>query len=121
MPLYEYQCQACAADFDIVKRMAEIDRKESCPACGFENGPRSRKISRSNFTGASDWNTQHYSPALGMVVKNNREARQIAKQRGLIEVGNESPEKIHKAMEKQREETREQRWKDAERVKLYED
>jgi hypothetical protein len=40
--------------------------------------------------------------------------RKIAKSRGLEEIGNEKPEKIHDHFEKQREETKAQRWADAE-------
>lgn len=120
MPIYEYRCHECAAGFDVVKPVAELDRSEPCPKCNTVCGSSSRQISRTNFTGASDWNTQTFHPALGQVVKNNRHARQLAKERGMIEVGNEKVETVHKHFEKQREETREQRWKDAERVKTYE-
>ena len=120
MPIYAYRCP-CATEWDVAKPMAELDRAEACPKCGAVNGAGSRLIQRANISGAGDWNTQCFHPALGQVVRNNAHARQIAKSRGMIEVGNEAPEKIHKACEQQRADTREQRWKEADRVKLYDD
>lgn len=115
MPTYEYNCQ-CGNQWDVIKRVADIDEVELCDKC---QRLGDRQISRTSFAGAADWNTQHFSPALGKVVKNNREARQLAKDRGMLEVGNEKPEVIHKHFDTQREDTREQRWKDADRVKVY--
>ena len=120
MPIYLYKCRECAADWDVAKSMAQLDRAEECPSCLAANGSSSRVMQSVNFTGAGDWNTQTFHPALGTVVRNNAHARQIAKSRGLIEVGNEAPEKIHSACEKQRADTRDERWKDADRVKVYE-
>lgn len=120
MPIYAYRC-TCAAEWDVAKPMAELDRLEACPKCGAENGAGSRLIQRANFSGAGDWNTQCYHPALGQVVRNNAHARQIAKSRGLIEVGNEKPETLHKIAADTQRETREQRWREADRVKLYDD
>ena len=114
MPIYEYRCSDCQADWDVVKSMSQLERKETCPACGRENGCKSRLPPRgTSFSGASDWNTQHFSPALGRVVKNHRHARQVAKEKGMIEVGNESPDKIHKHFDDQRQETRKKRWESA--------
>ncbi len=78
-----------------------------------------RQIQRANFTQANDWNTQTFNPALGCYTRNTRHARQIAKSRGMEEVGTESPEKIHKHYEKQQEATRAARWDDAMKDKVY--
>jgi hypothetical protein len=99
--------------------VADLDRPEPCPKCASDCDSACRLIARTNFTGASDWNTQTFHPALGQVVRNNRHARQIAKERGMIEVGNEKVETVHKHFEKQREDTRAERWKEADRVKQY--
>lgn len=115
-PVYPYECETCSKHWDVVKSVASIDRPEQCEGCG---KPGVRRIAKTNFTGASDWNTQTFHPALGCEVKNNRHARQIAKERGLIEVGNEKVETVHKYFDRQRKETAENRWKEADRVKLY--
>jgi putative FmdB family regulatory protein len=119
LPTYEYACPSCKAGFDIIKSVKAIDQVETCPKCSSSCDSSARQISRTNFTGASDWNTQTFHPALGQVVRNNKHAAQIAKSRGMIEVGNEKVETVHAHFEKQREETREQRWKDADKVKVY--
>lgn len=31
--IYAYRCTACSHDFEVVKRLAEIDRVETCPVC----------------------------------------------------------------------------------------
>lgn len=121
MPTYVYRCRECQADWDVVKPMSQIDRLEDCPACGKCNGSNSRQLQASYFTGASDWNTQTWNPGLGCYTKSDKHARDIAKGRGLIEVGNEKPETLHKMAEETRKATREQRWKDAEKVKVYDD
>ena len=121
IPTYVYRCPDCRTEFDVIKRIADIDNLESCPECCAFCNPATRQIARVNFTGAADWNTQSWNPALGCYTRNTRHARQIAKSRGMEEVGTEPPEKIHAAFERQQAETREQRWKDAERDKIYGD
>ena len=106
-------------EWDVIKRIAEIDNPEQCPECGLE-GRRLLQAPMLDRSAASDWNEQTWHPALGCYTKSNAHARKIAKSRGLEEVGTEKPEAIHKAFEKQREETREKRWAEADRVKVYE-
>lgn len=48
-------------------------------------------------------------------MKNNREARALAKQMGMTEVGTEKPEKIAAHFEKAREEKRERSYEDIHR------
>ncbi len=122
MPTYDYVCQLCSADFDVIKSMADIERIEECPACGRECDRNDRQISRPNLVGLQACTESAYrDPSLGVVVKDRKHAAKIAKERGYIEVGNEKPDAIHSHFEKQRQETRDQRWKDADRVKLYGD
>lgn len=122
MPTYEYLCSLCSVDFDVSKRIADIEREEECPACGHVNKSDARQVSRSNLVGLQHCTESAYhDPALGVVVKDRKHAAKIAKDRGYIEVGTEKPETIHRHFETQRQETREQRWKDADRVKVYED
>lgn len=106
-------------EWDVVKRIAEIDNPEACPECGKE-GRRQLQAPMLDRTAAGDWNTQTLHPALGCYTRSNKHARQIAKARGLEEVGNESPEKIHKHFETQQSETRQRRWDEALKEKVYE-
>ncbi len=121
MALYVHRCPDCRHEFEVVKPMSAIDELESCPECAAFCNPHTRLMQRVGFTGAGDWNTQDFNPGLGCYTKSTKHARQIAKSRGLEEVGNEKLETLHKTFDKQREDTRAARWYDAERDKLYED
>ncbi|OGG94025.1 MAG: hypothetical protein A2508_05620 [Candidatus Lambdaproteobacteria bacterium RIFOXYD12_FULL_49_8] len=46
MPLYEYQCQACGKQQELIRKIAEADDK-TCPACGAEG--LERQTSRTSF------------------------------------------------------------------------
>lgn len=99
MPNYPYRCTTCEHEFEVVKRVADIDSAEQCPEC---NSVSERYIGRTHFYGADDWNKQEYNPAFGKSLT-PQQARKEAKKRGMIEVGNENPDKIHKHFEKERE------------------
>lgn len=119
MPTYSYRCRAyeCAHEWDVVKKISEIDLPEHCSRC---EQPGERVLTAA-FIGlaAGDWNRVEYNPGLGCWTKSWKHGREIAKSRGLEEIGNESPEKVHRHFDRQREETREMRWRDADREKLY--
>lgn len=104
---YAYRCPSCNSEEEIIKGVSDIDRLEPCPKC---NHAMERYIDRFHFYGANDWDTAQYCPALGQIVKSNKHRRQIAKARGLEEVGNEDPNKLHKHYEKQREKAFEDSW-----------
>lgn len=117
-PTYEYRCPR-GHEWDVVKRIADIDEVERCASCDFMG---ERQVTLPSGTiGASDWNSQTFNPALGCFTKSDRHARQIAKAKGYEEVGNEKPEVIHKHFDDQKTREREQRWADADREKLYGD
>lgn len=108
MPLYKYECQDCQIINDIVKPMSESSREEKCDKCS----TILRRIYTSfHVIGASVENAE-YNPGLGCVVKNKRHREEIAKQRGLTEIGNDfgSGEKMQKHFEKKRKDEREKAW-----------
>lgn len=115
--IYEYKCPA-GHQFDVIKSLADIDRPEPCPDC-HEIAARQISLVRIDKEAAGGWNQQSWNPALGQWTKSTKEARRIAKSRGMEEVGTEPVDNLHKAAEKRREEIREERWKDADRDKLY--
>lgn len=96
MPTYEYACNKCLKEFDIIKRVVQIDDPEECPAC--ESKDVKRHISRTHFYGASDWDNKEYNPGLGIITRNKKHRDREAKARGLIEVGNED---VHSHMDRQ--------------------
>jgi hypothetical protein len=93
--IYVYTCPTCKKNIDVVKGVAEIDREELCE-CG---AVLERLISRTFFYGADDWHGDEYHPGLGCVVKSRKHANQIARARGLEELGTEPLDKIHSAEE----------------------
>lgn len=103
MPIYAYRCPNCEHRFEVYKSVRYINNIEHCEKCSTISN---RVMSLTNFSGADDWNTQHFSPALGKWVKSNSELRREAKRRGLEEVGNEKPETLHKIAEKRNQEIR---------------
>lgn len=94
----------------MIKSVRHIDDVESCPNCG-EVGERYISAQQS-FSGADDWDTAHYSPAFGKVMRSNRHARQEAKARGWEEMGTECPEKTLNQFEKDREKKIQSRYDD---------
>lgn len=110
MATYDYFCEKCDADFEIIKSIKDYNKKEPCPSCGNE-GERifSCKV---HILGAKIENAE-YNVGLGCITKSKKHRDEIAKSRGLIEVGNECPEKTEKAYSKQREEKRKRVWDEA--------
>ena len=97
---YDYLCDSCGHKWDVIKSVRHIDDPENCEKCSTAGR---RIITRTHFYGASDWNNQRYSPALGRVVNSSLEERKLAKERGYIEMGNECPNKTIDTMERDRE------------------
>lgn len=109
MPTYPYKCEA-GHDWDVIKRVAEMRDPENCPECG-ELGKR--YISRTYFYGASDWDNAEYCPALGQNVRSNKHRQQLARERGLEEVGNENMDKIAKEYRRDVEKEKEKGYEEA--------
>lgn len=88
--LYEFRCSSCVKSFDVVRPVSEYDAAAFCPDCGHEGTrvPFPRKL---HLTGTKV-QEKYFNPALGCVTTDS-EAKQIAKERGMIEVGNERVEK----------------------------
>jgi len=93
--IYPYECNKCGNTFDVYKRISEIDNIETCPSCESECDSSCRRIAAGFFNGEKQEDA-YYNPALGQVVKSTKHARQIAKQKGFIEIGTETPDTIHK-------------------------
>lgn len=101
MPVYEWECQDCKKSFDLIRSFQEYNLPASCDACQSFN--TIRLISRFSFYGASGWDSASFNPGLGCITKNTKHAEQIAKERGLIPLGNESCEKTISSQERRAE------------------
>lgn len=110
---YEYYCPSCKNIFDVIKSAKDMERNETCNECG-DFGERKFVPSRVFFSKTS---VQHaeYNPGLGCVTNNSQHRAEIAKRKGLEEIGNENPDKIANKFEKDREERRERNWADADK------
>lgn len=109
---YEYKCTACAGHFDVYKSVKDLDRNETCPQCG-EFGERQFVPQKVHFSGTKVQDAE-YSPGLGAVVKNKYERSELAKRKGLVEIGNDykTPDNIHKESDGILEAKRKKRWEE---------
>jgi hypothetical protein len=114
-PIYPYECDQ-GHSWEVAKPLSAIDAEERCSLCG-EVGGRQIALVAIDKTAASSWQPT-WNPGLGQVVKSAGHAKRLAKEKGLIEVGTEKPETIHKHFDKQREDAYKARWAD-DRVKVY--
>jgi putative FmdB family regulatory protein len=108
---YVYQCQKCDHVFDVIKSVKDIDVNETCPQCG-EYAERQFVPSRVHFMGTKVEHAE-YNPGLGCVVRNSSHRKELAKQMGLEEVGNQDMNAWAKRAEKEREERNEKRYEQA--------
>lgn len=95
----------------MIKSVREIDSPEACPSC-HESAVRQFVPRRTYLNGTSVENYE-YNPGLGCIVKNSKHRKEIAKSRGLEEIGNEPLEKIHKKFDSDRVEKREKAYEQA--------
>ena len=106
MASYLYLCEKCDKEHTIIKSMYDSARVEQCPDCQVQ---LLRVYTAPHIVGASVQEAE-YNPGLGMVVKNKRHREEVARQRGLIEVGNETPKTLHRESVIKREQEREKEW-----------
>tara|TARA_R110000796_G_scaffold251188_2_gene382031 strand:+ start:2089 stop:2421 length:333 start_codon:yes stop_codon:yes gene_type:complete len=107
MPEYPYQCQDCEKEFTSIKRVADIDNKETCPKCGNSKTKRQIALSNPEYSSAGQ---PYYEPALGCIIKGKGHRSRILKERGLEEIGNTSIDTMHKDLEVQREKRVAREW-----------
>lgn len=106
---YPYRCLKCRHEWDVIKHHSRIDERETCPECGSQ--PAQRYIASGFFYGEKVEDAE-YNPAFGQVVRNKAHRRELAKQRGMVEIGNESPEAIHRHFDQERESRAKRRYDD---------
>jgi len=107
MPIYDYSCDKCEKDFEVLKSIKEYDGIDTCPKCG--NLGRRLLSCKIEFLGTKIEDAE-FNPGLGKITKNKRHRDELAKRAGLIEVGNESTDSIHKHFDKQRADKIKKSW-----------
>lgn len=64
MPLYEYRCNECGAEFEMMLRFSEADRRPVCPKC--ESSQTQKKLSSvASFGAATSGSTGNSSASCG--------------------------------------------------------
>lgn len=109
MPWYDYACEKCDKDYEIIKSIKEYDGQDPCPECGIVG---SRKLSKNIFFTGTKIEDAEYNPALGTITKSKKHRDELAKRMNLVEIGNEKPETIHNIFDKSREEKRKKAYDD---------
>jgi hypothetical protein len=122
MPIYKFFCDKCDDDFESVQSIggsgrktlkelkAQPKRMAKCPTC--ENVSTKLVFSHQIYFVGASVESAEYNPAFGQVVKNSRHRKDLAKEKGMIEIGNEKPESLHKKFEKDRAEKLKKSWDD---------
>ena len=110
MPTYPYKCPSCNKSHDIIKKIADIDIIEKCSSCQTEMGPKCRLVTGGEFMYAAVEESE-YNVGLGCVTHGRKHRAQIARDRGLEEIGNsEDPRKTWDRLEKDREQKTKRGW-----------
>jgi len=97
---YPYECPTCHHDTDIIKSVDDIENVELCPIC---DTIMDRLIVGGSCFMGEKIEEAEYNPGLGCIVNNKKHRDEIAKRKGLIEIGNEDPQKIQSGYDKARE------------------
>ena len=101
MPIYPYECESCGHTYEVVKSVRDINNVEHCEKCNSLTKRRIALRQSIDKTAASDWDRMEYNPGLGKALT-PMQARKEAKSKGLVEIGTEPVEKIHKHFDKVR-------------------
>lgn len=119
--IYDWDCPSvsCNSRWEVVTTVAQRDEPTSCPVCGTAGIRSEVYLVNVDRVAAGDWNRVEFNPGLGQWTKSWKHGREIAKARGLEEVGNTAPEALHKHADTTKADTRERRWQDAVKDKLY--
>ncbi len=107
MPEYPYSCCSCGTKFAVYKRISAIDAVEACPDCGGDDTVRTIALVAIERSSAVQ---PYYEPALGTVIKSKSHKASILKARGLEEVGNSDPDRLHKDLDQAREKRMADAW-----------
>jgi putative FmdB family regulatory protein len=70
MPLYDYSCESCSKEFDLLLSVSERGLPQSCPDCG---SPARKILSKPNFNlPGDDWPSKNLRIKQQMAEKNRR-------------------------------------------------
>lgn len=87
--IYEFLCKKCNAIDEVIRHHLDLDEPVVCTEC---NSKMDRHYTAPNVKIQGE-SIPYFHPAFGQVVNSDSHAQQLARERGLVEVGNED---IHK-------------------------
>jgi len=93
--IYEYDCPKCQEIVEVVKSMHDAARVEHCIIC---DNVMERLWNAPQIIGAKVEEAE-FNHGLGCVTKSKNHRNEIAKRKGLIEVGTTKTDTIHKESE----------------------
>jgi putative FmdB family regulatory protein len=106
MPVYSYCCPSCFHTFDVVKKLAQLDRVEECPLCA-DNAER--RIVAPHIAGDYE---AYNCPITGKRVEGRREHQENLKKNGcrVLEPGEREQFLQRKAQEQKEQEKEIDNW-----------
>ena len=110
MPTYDYLCEKCEIEFEVIKSIKEYDGKDECPACG--NVGRRIFSCQVHFVGTKIEDAE-FNPGLGQITKSKRHRDELARKLGVEEIGNEKPDRVHKHFDDSRAAKSRKAWDEA--------
>lgn len=89
MPTYEFYCEKCNAIDEVVRSVKDSGQAYDCPECNLRTV---RRYNTPNVSIEVD-QTPYLHPAFGTMMT-DKQAREEAKRRGYVEVGNDTQERV---------------------------
>lgn len=111
MPTYEFKCEGCGLLFDVVRSITEFTRDLDCTSCG-KKSDLQVSSNRNLFSVSGIPESPQFNPGLGAVTKGTKHAERLAKERGMIPVGNEKVETVNKYFDKVKDDKAKRSWED---------
>lgn len=108
--LYEYFCNRCNLVTTLYRPAEEYDHPAICGHC--QSADTRLMISGGLGFFGTKIEDAEYNPGLGCITKSKRHRDEIAKRKGLIEIGNENPHTLIRDEVTNRERERERSWQD---------
>lgn len=112
--VYAYVCMGeCGQHFDVIKSADQMTREELCEKCQV---PAKRMFvpQKVYFSGTKAEDAE-FNPGLGCVVRNKSHRKEICKEKGLEEIGNEKADTLHKHFDDRRKEKWEKTWSEVDK------
>lgn len=88
MPTYDYACDGCEHSFEVVKKMKDGPRQESCPVCGEE----ARKVFHPPYINGRESLTIDCRRSVGRTFTSVKELERFAEKNNLTPMSSESRE-----------------------------